>query len=218
LSNFASLFISLLCESNLLIFNATTSFLFFANYRSSIDNVVGIIHTKDVVRWLVTGEPEMTLAQLLRPLPTVHESVTADRVLKDLREERSHQALVVDEFGGTAGLLTLENVLSVLVGAVGDEFKASEAVPEPLPDGRVRLPGSMPVSDAEAHLDTSWDTDAATIGGLVTEALGHLPAAGERVVVGNCEFEVERVVERAVVSAIAAIMAPDVQQAEGRPS
>jgi CBS domain containing-hemolysin-like protein len=187
-------------------------------YRSSIDNVVGIIHTKDVVRWLVTGEPEMTLAQLLRPLPTVHESVTADRVLKDLREERSHQALVVDEFGGTAGLLTLENVLSVLVGAVGDEFKASEAVPEPLPDGRVRLPGSMPVSDAEAHLDTSWDTDAATIGGLVTEALGHLPAAGERVVVGNCEFEVERVVERAVVSAIAAIMAPDVQQAEGRPS
>jgi putative hemolysin len=183
-------------------------------HRGSIDNVVGIIHTKDVVRWLVTGEPDATLAQLLRPLPTVHESITADRVLKDLREERSHQALVVDEFGGTAGLLTLENVLSVLVGAVGDEFKASEAAPEPLPDGRVRLPGAMPVTDAEAYLDTSWETDAATIGGLVTEALGHLPDAGERVVTGNCEFEVERVVERAVVSVIAAIVARDVPQAE----
>ena len=186
-------------------------------YRTSLDNVVGIIHTKDLVRWLVNGGAEMTLSRLLRPLPTVHESITADRVLKDLRDERSHQALVVDEFGGTAGLLTLENVLSVLVGTVGDEFKASEAMPEPLPDGRVRLPGSMPVTDAAAHLDVSWDTDAATIGGLVTEALGHLPSAGERVTVGTCDLEVERVVERAVVSVIAAVAAPDLDQVE-RPS
>ena len=85
----------------------------------------------------------------------MHESVTADRVLRQLRERRSHQALVVDEFGGTAGLLTLEDVLSELLGDVGDEFKAGEPVPETLPDGRIRLPGDMAVDDAATLLRAS---------------------------------------------------------------
>src|SRR5678815_5433197 len=68
-------------------------------YRGSIDNIVGILRTKDLVRWFVEGRPGATLAELMRAIPSVHESVTADRVLKDLRERRSHQALVVDEFG-----------------------------------------------------------------------------------------------------------------------
>ena len=109
----------------------------------------------------------------------MHESVTADRVLRHLRDGRSHQALVVDEFGGTAGLLTLEDVLSELVGDVGDEFKAAEPVAERLPDGRMRLPGEMAVDDAAAMLRTMWETDATTVGGLVTAALGHLPVSGE---------------------------------------
>lgn len=183
-------------------------------YRQSIDNVVGIVHTKDVVRWFVDGGPNATLADLLRPLATVHESVTADRVLSDLRERRSHQALVVDEFGGTAGLLTLENVLADLLGAVGDEFKPVAPLPESLPDGRLRLPGSMPAQDAAVQLGATWETDAATVGGLVTEALGHLPSAGERAVVGNCELQVERVVGRAVVSVLAAPLVPAARQAD----
>jgi CBS domain containing-hemolysin-like protein len=124
-------------------------------------------------------------------------------VLRQLRERRSHQALVVDEFGGTSGILTLEDVLSELLGDVGDEFKAGEPVPETLPDGRVRLPGDMVVQDAATFLESEWETDASTMGGLVTEALGHLPAPGERVVAGDYEFEVERVVERAVQTVVA---------------
>jgi putative hemolysin len=173
-------------------------------YRDSIDNIVGIVHTKDVVRWLVSGGTgAATLETLIRPITSVHESVTADRVLRQLRERRSHQALVVDEFGGTAGLLTLEDVLSELIGDVGDEFKAGEPVPERLPDGRVRLPGDTAVQDAATLLDTEWETDASTVGGLVMEALGHLPAPGETVTIGDYEFEVERVVDRAVESVIA---------------
>ncbi len=143
-----------------------------------------------------------TLADLIRVMPTVHESVTADRILRELRERRSHQALVVDEFGGTSGLLTLEDVLSELLGHVGDEFKAAHPAAEPLADGRTRLPGSMTVDDAAATLETTWDTDAATVGGMVTEALGHLPAPGELVAIGPHEFEVERVADRAVESVI----------------
>jgi CBS domain containing-hemolysin-like protein len=71
-------------------------------YRGSLDNIVGVLHTKDLVRWLVRGrQADVTLATLSRPISAVHESVTADRVLRHMRERRSHQALVVDEFGGT---------------------------------------------------------------------------------------------------------------------
>ena len=172
-------------------------------YRESIDNVVGLLHTKDLVRWRVSGPADATLATLVRPIASVHESVTVDRVLRQLRERRSQMALVVDEFGGTAGLLTLEDVLSELLGDVGDEFKAAEPVAEALPDGRIRLPGRMPVDDAAALLETRWETEATTVGGLVTAALGALPAPGDKVTIGEYEFEVERIAERAVDSVLA---------------
>ncbi len=180
-------------------------------YRDSIDNIVGILHTKDVVRWLVGGGPDAPRASvetLMRPITSVHESVTADRILRQLRERRSHQALVVDEFGGTSGILTLEDVLSELIGDVGDEFKAGERVPETLPDGRTRLPGDMSVQDAATLLAGEWETDATTVGGFVTEALGHLPAPGERVTIGDYEFEIERVVDRAVEAVVARRLVP----------
>ena len=165
-------------------------------YRGTIDNIVGILRTKDLVRWFVEGRPGATLAELMRPIPSVHESVTADRILKDLRERRSHQALVVDEFGGTAGLLTLADVLTELLGHVGDEFRSGQPAAETLADGRIRLPGEMGVDDAAMVLETTWETDATSVGGLVTEALGHIPAGHETVVIGGFEFEVERVVDR----------------------
>jgi len=172
-------------------------------YRESIDNIVGMLHTKDLVRWLVSGVASDTLESVIRPIRSVHESVTVDRVLRHLRERRTHQALVVDEFGGTSGLITLEDVLSELLGDVGDEFKSGEPVAETLPDGRVRLPGQMPVEDAATFLGTAWETEAATVNGFITQALGHLPTPGERVAVGEFEFEVEDVRRRALVSVLA---------------
>jgi len=172
-------------------------------YRDSLDNIVGILHTKELVRWFVGDGSRSTLADLIRTVPSVHESVTADRVLRELRERRSHQSLVVDEAGGTSGLLTLEDVLSELLGHVGDEFKAARLAAEALPDGRVRMPGSMTIQDAATALATRWDTDAATVGGMVIEALGHIPVPGERISVGEYDFEIERLADRAVESVIA---------------
>src|SRR5262245_13617426 len=177
-------------------------------YRGTIDNIVGILRTKDLVRWFVEGRPGATLAELMRPIPTVHESVTADRVLRDLRERRSHQALVVDEFGGTAGLLTLADVLTELFGHVGDEFRTGQLATETLPDGRIRLGGEMGVDDAAMLLETSWETGATTVGGLVTEALGHIPSERDTVVVGDFEFEVERVGDRIPKSVVARRVVP----------
>jgi magnesium and cobalt transporter len=116
---------------------------------------------------------------------------------------------VTDEFGGTAGLLTLEDVLSELVGDVGDEFKPAESTPEVLPDGRCRLPGATAVGHAASLLNTRWDTEAATVAGLVLESLGHLPVSGEQVVIGDVVLTVERVTERTVESVIAGASRPE---------
>jgi CBS domain containing-hemolysin-like protein len=183
-------------------------------YRDSLDNIVGIVHTKDLVRWLVSDGTDGTLTTLIRPIASVHESVTADRILKQLRERRSHQALVVDEFGGTAGLLTLEDVLAELVGDVGDEFKPADPVAETLADGRVRLPGGMAVDDAATALRTMWETEAATVGGLVTELLGHLPVPGEVVRIGDYELEVGDVADRAVGTVFARRVRSDDEEAD----
>jgi len=172
-------------------------------YRDSLDNIVGVLHTKDLVRWFVSEGTPAKVADLIRPVPSVHESVTADRMMHNLRERRSHQALVVDEFGGTSGLITLEDVLSELLGQVGDEFKGGEPSLERLADGRTRLPGAMAVDDAAAALNTTWKTDAATVGGMVIEALGHLPIPGEMVTIGDYAMEVERVADRVLESVLA---------------
>jgi CBS domain containing-hemolysin-like protein len=183
-------------------------------FRESLDNIVGVLHTKDLVRWYVSGGTQATLSNLIRTVPSIHESITADRVLRELRERRSHQALVVDEAGGTSGLLTLEDVLSELLGQVGDEFKGGEPPVERLPDGRIRLPGALGVDDAAAALDTKWETDAATVGGMVTAALGHLPITGERVTIDGYEFEVERVANRVLESVIAIPVQPQPSEAQ----
>jgi putative hemolysin len=183
-------------------------------YRDSIDNIVGVLHTKDLARWVVGSEQGGALATIIRPIASVHESVTADRVLKELRDRSSHQALVVDEHGGTAGLVTLEDVLSELLGDVGDEFKPGEPVAEVLPDGRVRLPGAMSVDDASVQLKTRWESAATTIGGLVTAYLGHLPAAGEQALVGRFEFTIERVAGYTIETLIARRMAQEPEEGE----
>jgi len=173
-------------------------------YRDSLDNIVGVLHTRDLVQWLVKGrQPGTTLATLIRPITAIHESVAADRVLRHLRERRSHQALVVDEFGGTSGVVTLQDVLAEFLGGIGDEFKAAEPAAEPIMDGQMRLPGSMAVVDAAAALDASLDTDATTVSGYVTAALGRLPMAGDTVTIDGYSFRVERVVDRAIESVIA---------------
>lgn len=176
-------------------------------YRGSIDNVVGMLHSKDlVIRHLEEG-PAPNLEALMRPILIVHESVTADRLLTLMRDRRSHQAIVADEYGGVAGLVTLEDVMAEVLGAVGDEFKPAEPTPETLPDGRVRLPGPMRLDEAEPWIGILWEGEADTVGGRVTEELGHLPEPGERLEIDGVEVEVERVSNHAVASVLAAPLA-----------
>ncbi|HET6764873.1 MAG TPA: hemolysin family protein [Longimicrobiaceae bacterium] len=173
-------------------------------YRGGIDHVIGTLHTRDLFTRLLDPEPLTSVEPLLRPILMVHESIAADRLLTRMRERRSHQALVLDEFGGVSGLVTLDDVLTEVMGDFGDEFKTADPRPEVLADGRVRLPGQLRLDEAEPWIGVFLDGESDTVGGRVTEALGHLPEPGERVTVCGVEMEVEAVVGHAVASVLAA--------------
>jgi CBS domain containing-hemolysin-like protein len=171
-------------------------------YRGDVDDVIGVLHTRDLFVRALTGSID-SIEPLLRPILQVPESVTADQLLARMREGHTHQAVLLDEFGGVSGLVTLDDVLTEVMGEVGDELKGDEPGPETLPDGRVRLPGWLRLDEAEPWIGAYLEGESDTLGGRVTEELGHVPAVGERVEIEGVAFEVERVEHHAVAWVVA---------------
>jgi CBS domain containing-hemolysin-like protein len=170
-------------------------------YRGSVDTIVGILHIKDVVtRFVQSGN--LTVASLLRPIVRVPDSMPADRLLAFLRERRSHQALVEDAAGAVVGLITLEDVLGELLGGVADEFKAPQARPIRLSDGRIRLPGPMRLEQASPLIGAAWSGSAETVGAHILQALHRLPEPGEEVIVDGQHVEIEAVDSGVIASVI----------------
>jgi len=167
-------------------------------FRGDIDHFVGLLHTRDLFVRRLEPTPLASLEPLVRPILSVPENVTAEALLARMREGRSHQALVLDEFGGVSGLVTLDDVLTEVMGEIADEFKGHEPGPEVLPDGRVRIPGYLRLDQAEPWLGVHLEGESDTVGGRVTEELGRVPAPGERVTITGVELEVEAVEHHAV--------------------
>jgi CBS domain containing-hemolysin-like protein len=118
--------------------------------------------------------------------------MSADQLLRTMRESRSHQALVVDEYGAVAGLITLQDVVAELLGEVRDEFQVAAEAIQTLADGRLRLSGQLSLADAPEWLGRRWRSEAHTVAGHVIRALQRLPLQGERLNIGGVEIEVER--------------------------
>jgi putative hemolysin len=171
-------------------------------YRGSLDNIVGILHIRDVVtRYVQSGT--LSIASLLWPIVRVPDTMPADRLLAFLRERRSHQALVVDTAGAVVGLITLEDVVAELLGGVADEFKSAESRALRLSDGRLRLPGAMRVDQAAALAGAGWQHTPESLGAYIRRALKRLPEPGEEVDLEGTHIEIEVVEGGTVVSVIA---------------
>lgn len=171
-------------------------------YRKSLDNIIGMLDTKDLVTHFIEQGSNVSIEQIMRNVPFVPESITVDRLLTVFRNELSHQAIVMDEYGGTEGLVTLEDVLTELLGDVSDEFKQEEMRPDLLADGRVRIPGAMSLNDAELWMGIRWQGEAHTVAGRVIEELGHLPTNGESTSIDGVRVEVERTDGNAITALI----------------
>jgi len=168
-------------------------------YEGTLDHIVGYIHVQDIARQALGAEQ----APQLRPALFIPESVTLDRVLERLRAEHQHMALISDEFGGTAGLITVSDILQEILGGMADEFKPADPAPERLPDGRLRLPGSVRLDEAIHLLGADWEGTSATLAGFLMERIERLPRSGEEFVIDGVPVEVERMEGRTVVSLLA---------------
>ncbi|PYP75426.1 MAG: HlyC/CorC family transporter, partial [Gemmatimonadetes bacterium] len=151
-------------------------------YDESIDNIIGIVHVRDLASAETRGTAG-SLRTLMRSPLVLPQTLTADRLLKKFKEERRTMAILVDEFGGTAGLITVDNVLDDLIGDIADEFRPPAITPERLADGRVRMPADYPVSEAGEWTHARWTSSYATVGGLVTSMLHQPPNIGDRVMI-----------------------------------
>ena len=171
-------------------------------YRGTLDDVPGILHTKDVVTHFLERGRSGLLTSLIRPILHVPDTMPADRLLGFLRERRSHQALVVDGANRIVGMITLEDVLGELVGNVPDEFKAPRLLPLRLSDGRVRLPGDLPLERARVWIEGAWPTDGSTVAEFIARELTRVPSSGEKVEIWELPVEIESVENGRVLFAI----------------
>ena len=163
----------------------------FPVYEDRRENVIGILMTKDLLK--LQRSPDLNLRTLLRPAVFVPESKGLNELLRDFRANRNHLAIVIDEFGSTAGLITIEDVLEEIVGEIEDEFddKDGESGIYTLADGSQRVAGDVDIAAVNETFGSTLSTDVFdAIGGLVAHELGRVPRRGESVTVGELVFSV----------------------------
>ncbi len=157
------------------------------------DQIIGILLAKDLLRSVVAESP-VSLHDLLRPAFLIPESKRLDLLLREFRLSRNHMAIVIDEYGGVAGVVTIEDVLEQIVGEIDDEHdEAEEGVAQiaAQPDGQYVVDALTPIDDFNERFGADFNDDEYdTIGGLVTAAIGHLPEAGEELTMGRFVFRV----------------------------
>jgi CBS domain containing-hemolysin-like protein len=159
-----------------------------------VDDVVGIAYTKDMIRTVRSGKDGDAVRSHLRVAHFVPETKRVSDLMREMQAETFHLAVVVNEYGGTAGLVTLEDLIEELVGEIVDEFDVEEAPVERLDSGELRVSARLAVDEVNELIDASlptgpWDT----VGGLVFDLLGHVPVAGESVTVDGLRLVADRV-------------------------
>jgi CBS domain containing-hemolysin-like protein len=164
-----------------------------------VDDVLGLAYTKDLIRALRAGASTDSVRKHMRTPRFVPETKRVAGMMREMQEEKYHMAVVVDEYGGTAGLVTLEDLIEELVGEIVDEFDVEEPPVERLASGEIRVSGRMVVSEVNDLLDANlpsgaWDT----VGGLVFDLLGHVPIEGETVETDGVRLIAERVRSRRI--------------------
>ena len=168
------------------------------------DDVIGVLLAKDLLRHYA-GEEQFNVREMLRPAIFVPESKRLNVLLREFRASRNHMAIVVDEYGGVAGLVTIEDVLEQIVGDIEDEYDFDEASDNILPEpgGRYRIKALTQIADFNAAFGTEFsDEEHDTVGGLVIARLGRLPKRGESLVIAGFKFHVLRADSRRVYTLI----------------
>jgi len=169
-------------------------------YEETLDHISGILFAKDLLPAIIADEePAAGWESLVRPATFIPESKSIDAQLRDFKASRTHIAVVVDEFGGTAGLITIEDILEEIVGDIRDEYDREEAPIESEEGKRFWVSGRVSLDDLSDLLGQHFEReDVSTVGGLIFELVGHVPSAGQEMTLDGYRVVVERVVRRRV--------------------
>jgi len=171
-------------------------------YKESIDHIVGILYAKDLLRIIAAGGPRPRLRDIMRPALFVPESQAVDDLLNELQRRRVHMAIVLDEYGGTAGLVTIEDLLEEIVGEIQDEFDEEEPMKVILRDGEAILDGRADIDEmgelVDPPLELEDDEEYDTVGGFVYHRIGRVPVVGDTVAVDPFTITVIKVTGRRV--------------------
>lgn len=164
-------------------------------YEDTIDNIIGIVYIKDLIQTLRACALDRPLRDFLRPVYHIPESKKVDELLREMQKNKSPMAIVVDEYGGTEGLVTMEDLLEEIVGEIEDEYDQGAPRVQPQDDGSVLVDASMVIEDVNEELGVKIPVgdDFETLAGLVYELLGHVPKAGEQAAVNGLVITVWRV-------------------------
>ena len=163
----------------------------FPVFEGQRENIIGTLMAKDLLK--LQRAPELNLRTLLRPAVFVPESKNLNELLREFRSNRNHLAIVIDEFGNTAGLITIEDVLEEIVGEIEDEFDDADAETGvyALADGSMRVAGNASIAEVNHAFNVALPEDAFdTIGGIVSHEMGHVPRRGEVMRLGGLQFAV----------------------------
>ena len=180
------------------------------------DDVIGILLAKDLLAAVVSsGDFKFDLRELLRPAVFIPESKRLNVLLREFRARRNHMAIVVDEYGGVAGMVTIENVLEQIVGEIEDEHDIDDDAPILQRDENTyTIKALTPVEDFNEFFEVDWsDDDFDTVGGHVVNQFGHLPGRGEQITIGHFEFTILRADNRRV-HLMRMVVLPEVPETE----
>jgi CBS domain containing-hemolysin-like protein len=179
----------------------TNKFSRYPVFKETIDNIIGIVYTKDIFKHNRHLQPDFTLFSVLRDATFLPETATLEKILTTNLQKKTHMIILADEYGGTAGLITLENVLEELVGNIQDEYDRETPEVVKIHENEFIIAGNITTSDVEKIFAVELSPlDIRSISGLLIEQLGHIPAAGEQVRINGIEFTAEKIVDNAVES------------------
>jgi CBS domain containing-hemolysin-like protein len=160
-------------------------------YEDTIDNIIGLALAKDLIPILRSPPADFSLREIMRPVHVVPGSREVEEVLADFKRLKEHMAIVLDEYGGTAGIVTIEDLLEEIVGEIQDEYDTEKPSVEPIDDKAFLVDGGVSMSTINELLEVDLESDAYdTIGGLIYSQLGAEPHEGEKAIVGPLQATV----------------------------
>jgi CBS domain containing-hemolysin-like protein len=185
-------------------------------FQESVDNILGLLYAKDLLRAWHEGNPIESLQSLLRPAYFVPEAKKINELLAEMQRRRVHMAIIVDEYGGIAGLVTLEDIVEEILGEIQDEYDQGEELPyQLLPNGEYLFQGRIDLDDFNEVLSTHLvKEEADTLGGFIYNRIGRVPTVGESVQIDNLLLSVEQVISRRIRKVRASWLPPILEKDE----